>query len=583
MYYLDLMKLLSVETDSKVAYDILTLIVSFQGLVNRSGCNLYLNFIDKVEDKEMAVDRYWLNKFTAEGGFLQNEQIKTVDSLDELVRIFGDSVNGIVLWDETVPATSNVAATICGIEGLLPIRFDTTPGSFYTRFNLAYPHFSVKRNLTGMFKGEGIIPDSNRVSTGSAKCDAYIWAKEQYMDNGLCNPELMGYFLDAYPWNLKGVMYPDLQNTMVCNHDYYISKKAFFFDLTPWGDEVPNDDKQQKIGTDLMVLKEILMSQYKLSGGDKIITIGGFIPWFVKYTAESMEQCSHGAVETEWQYAEIISCYNGIMDADAYGVSGLANASVYMHHPLQEIYSQARPGEKELEQKTYIMFYMGDYDSACWLSNFIPRLWDDPMRGNIPLAWAFNPNLSDRVPHVFDYVYHSKTENDFFISGDSGAGYLNPLYLLEPREHSGLPQGIEPWILHNKKYYEKFDISITGFVINGDKPINEEVQKAYATFSKDGVGTQEFHTGKYTVDDVIFHEYFHSIHCSETLESAAEIIYQAISGKTPEFHLIRCVLTTPSFMVQLAEKIKLERPELSIEVVDSYNFFRLKKKYLARQ
>lgn len=582
MYYFDLVKLLSLESDSKVRYDALMLVISLQGLVNRSGYNLYINFIDEIEGIELKVDEYWLNKFISKDGFLQSWQIETVESLDYLLDIFGNFVKGVVLWDEAVPASSNIASTICGVEGLLPVRYDNTPGSLYNKVVIA-KRLIVKKNLVNMFTGKGIIPDSKRESTGSSKCDAYIWAKEQYLDNGFCNPKLMGYFLDAYPWDKEGGMYPDLQNTMLSNHDYYISKKAFFFDLSPWGDESPNDDRNQPVGTDLKTLKEILLSLYNLSDGDKIITIGGFVPWFVKYTADSLEKCSHGAVETEWRYAEIISCYNGIMDADAYGISGLANASIFMHHPLKERYYQSRPPEKELENKTYIAFYMGDYDSACWLSNHIPKLWDDPMRGRIPLAWAFNPNLSDRIPHVFDYVYNTKTENDFFISGDSGAGYLNPLNLFEPREHSGLPQGMDAWVLHNKEYYRKFDISITGFIINGFKPINVEVQKAYTKFSKDGIGSQEFRTDEYIIDDVVFHEFFYNIHCSETLDNAAKILYGAISGNKPEFHLIRCILTSPSFMVQLVEKIKLEKPELNIEVIDPYNLFRLKKTLIVKQ
>ena len=47
----------------------------------------------------------------------------------------------------------------------------------------------------------------------------------------------------------------------------------------------------------------------------------------------------------------------------------------------------------------------------------------------MPIAWAFNPNLSDRVPYVFDHIYKTKTSNDWFIAGDSGAGYLNPTLL----------------------------------------------------------------------------------------------------------------------------------------------------------
>ena len=35
--------------------------------------------------------------------------------------------------------------------------------------------------------------------------------------------------------------------------------------------------------------------------------------------------------------------------------------------------------------------------------------------------------------------------NDWFVAGDSGAGYLNPGNLTPPRAHSGLSSGLAAW------------------------------------------------------------------------------------------------------------------------------------------
>ena len=56
----------------------------------------------------------------------------------------------------------------------------------------------------------------------------------------------------------------------------------------------------------------------------------------------------------------------------------------------------------------------------------MPAFFPDPARGRVPLAWAFDPNLADRAPQALVYAYRHATTNDFFIAGDSGAGYLNP-------------------------------------------------------------------------------------------------------------------------------------------------------------
>ena len=79
---------------------------------------------------------------------------------------------------------------------------------------------------------------------------------------------------------------------------------------------------------------------------------------------------------------------------------------------------------------------MGDFDSAAWMYQKLPELWDNPSRGTIPLGWAFNPNLSDRFPVGFHYTRQTKTDSDYFVTGDSGAGYLNPGMLIPPREIS---------------------------------------------------------------------------------------------------------------------------------------------------
>ena len=82
----------------------------------------------------------------------------------------------------------------------------------------------------------------------------------------------------------------------------------------------------------------------------------------------------------------------------------------------------------------------------------------------------------------------------FFISGDSGAGYLNPT-LLFPDPESGrrgesniTTSGAPDWIAWNTHWYEKFNLSFTGFLINGDAgPLTKESIAMYKSFSSSGV------------------------------------------------------------------------------------------------
>lgn len=46
------------------------------------------------------------------------------------------------------------------------------------------------------------------------------------------------------------------------NHDYFVAKRGFFWDLSPWADEAPIDDPTQPLGTDLTTLQAILLAAY---------------------------------------------------------------------------------------------------------------------------------------------------------------------------------------------------------------------------------------------------------------------------------------------------------------------------------
>ncbi len=269
------------------------------------------------------------------------------------------------------------------------------------------------------------------------------------------------------------------------------------------------------------------------------------------------------------------------MDADALGQSGLANASAYQHHPLKAHYTQTPPPRRVLEPKTYVLVYMGDYDSAAWLSRSIPNAWDDPARGSIPMAWAFNPNLSERVPYVFDHIFATKTDQDWFIGGDSGAGYLNPNLLAGERLGSGLPDALDLWVRHNRHYYGQFDYRITGFVINGfhgDMPL--KVQQAYARFSPGGVGMQ-LGFAQPLVDGTPFLRHARDIYpdLGHLDKTAGEIAASAAEGE-PQFLIFRMILQKPGTVAAVRDRLNEKHGERDWEFCDPYTFFDLYKQSL---
>jgi hypothetical protein len=550
-----------------------------QGLVNRDSPQLYLSLVGE----DGRIDRYWLDLLRRPGHWLHDRPLRETSDLLDLIRRHRAAIQGVVVWDERVPATALVASTAAGVENLLPVRYDVTPGSLYDRLvqDPQGPRLPVKLRLlrddgSPLFTGE---------RTGSAKCDATLWAVDRYLATGRCNPALLGYYPDA--WWLRGSTRTAPVNTLLSNHDDFIARRGFFFDLDPWDDEAPNDDPQQRPGTDAETLRAVLRAAHTAAHG-QMIHVGGFTPWDQKYT--DFTGGKHGGVPTEWRYAEILSCFGAYMDADAPGLHAMANASVYSHAPLAASYPQPNlPTEASLREKGYLdatgkvaprhyaAFYLGDYDSAAWLYQRMPDLWDDPVRGQVPLGWAFNPSLAERFPVGLIHARETATPNDTFVAGDSGYGYLNPGYLVPPRRWSNLPSDLDAWERLCAEGYRRWDLKITGFIVDGNAPaMSPEVLSAYARFSPLGVVAQKIPTQS-LVDGVPFLRMGWDLANPE--EGARQVASSFSSDQAgPQFGIFRTILWTPTQHKKLMDALSRERPD--IVFVDPYTLFELLRRNL---
>ncbi len=565
---------------------------SIQGIVNRYSPRLYVFLVGGESAK---IDQFWLGELRKDGEWLGDTPLEALPNLGAVVRVFHDELNGLVVYDENAPATSNVASTVAGAEDLACVRYDQNQDSLYywlttdTRGpKLPVKVWLVNRDGSSLFTGQGTIPATNTPSTGSAKCDAYVWAMEKYVKTGRCNPVKMAYYLDAY-WLKKSNDY--IPNHTLTNHDYFISNKGFFFDLDPWDDEPPVDDPHQAVGTDFKTLVTILRSAWVRLEGKAMVHIGGFPRFEKKYSTEAGGK--HEPVPTECRFSEIISCFNAYMDADAPGLEAMANASLFQHYPLDQRYPQNVPTIQDLTAKgfisadgkvipkSYLSVYVGDYDSAAWLYQKIPDMWNDPARGSVPLGWAFNPNLADRFGPGMAYTRKSKSPNDCFISGDSGAGYLNPGCLEEPRRFSGLPSGIAVWTEHCRKHFERWGLSLTGFIIDGyARHTSGDVLDAYAAFSSNGVVLQFGNRwGVHKVMPLIKMDQDIQYHPPE---EAARRILAKISTKKPEFFIFRTILMTPSDHKKMFDAVKAKVQSQDVEIVDPNTLLLLIKQHATK-
>jgi hypothetical protein len=553
----------TLKLNSTDSYEHVHLVAALGGLANRYQPNLYVLYTEQ--------DTIYLD-YMKQIQWPENTTYQTLATIESLLLNFNNVYQGVVLYDPNVPATSNVASTAAGVQNLLPICKRDEPGSLYRQLIIS-GKLSVKLDLTARFKSKAQVYDyaiqTFLKSTGTLRA------------NGL----ELGYFVD-YWWtrspNIKKG--PIIANT-ISNHDWVIKNRGFFFDLSPWDDVVPVDEPDQPIGEDYRTLNKILRAVYDQHDGKNFSYVNGFVPWLFKYIDDQ-----HQGVPAENRMCDIVTAYNVAVDADACCINGMANAAFFSHYNTvldnirfiqnavptkQELINQGFIVNDKVVTNTYAMFYGGDYDSSAWVYSVLKNLWDDPKRGQVPIGWAVNPNISRRFPIIFPYLYKTRSNKDYFISGDSGPGYVNPNQLFAPRRHSHLPSGDAVWEKLTNYYYQKFNLKFTGFLINGEAGAStNEVEQLYAKFSPLGIVNQIAHNGTHIIPGT--HVPAFTEHDIDTTP-VQDIINQYKPG-VMQFKVFRAVIKQASYYANTVEEVNQKVP---IKFVDPYTFGLLARIHLS--
>lgn len=600
LYYLDLYEILLSVKDSVFAYDLINMVSCVQGLANRDGERLFIRF-SSPNDYTYSPDELWLTELRKENGYLHGKKICKIKNPFTVLRLFDKYINGLVVWDPSVPATSNVALTDCGVSGNIPVRYSENYQSVYTLLTEKYG-IVVALDLNGRFHsgGSGKIWNTGVKSTGSAKNDAYNYAIEKYLRPSLASATLTACHLDAYSWDTTGltVTYHNIEQQYLANNDYYVMNKAFFWDLYPLDDVEPTDDPEQEVGTDYKTLIEILSLMNRNAKGE-LFTVGGFYPQWIKYS-----MASGGAVEEtliELAFTTLYGEYYGVLDADAYGYTNLANASVYSRIPQPangykakqrgtaygeeenavkaraEKYIQTDPetGARSIIPNNYVVVYMGDYDSAAWPNMVMYRQFGDEPRGETPLCWPISPLVYKRIPHVVDYMYKNQSMNDYFVGCNNGYGYMG-LTALESPLRSGLSGSIERYMRVTQSAYDFYDLDTLGFLINttrgvefSDKLINLISDIApYGVKADDGTMAGVHYNSK--GEAVVWSPIINMSYSSNPADAAQDLMAQmSVPIGSPFFVQLRGVLKSRTYIEELMAHDTVKNV-LKIQPLDPY-------------
>ncbi len=548
-------------------YDEAMALACLQGIMNReSPARVYVN--------SGGGNEQWLQTMQQEGRWLADVKFEKLEGFVALMEVGGaDYVKTVILWDEAVPATVNVATTIAGVEDGLVL----SPEAYEKYKGLLNEGVKVI-NLVGMFDGS---------VTGSAKNDAYRWAIENYLYKDLCSTDFLAHYMDAWSEG-DTTRRQGGDDAYVVVRDWAVYNRAFVMDLSPWNDEAPFDDLSQPVGTDYETFVMVLEYMMEKTKNTAPFEMCGFFD-FAKYSKWNSNTVSkHETVPAEWEYVWLISHYNGYHNTC---IEWSWNESFHAQYTGAQQLTNNRPEEYlELEENTtYLCFFMADYDSTYPLYRFMQDYWTDPNRGKLPLAWGINPNLLDTYPDIIEYYYETATENDYFTSDASCAGYINPSRVRD-----------ELWDLmieHNIKYFKRADMSIAPMVLDQDR-LDEQSLEAFAQFAPDGVSTiiidQHGQGGSQApadiYDGIMPTDILYNNFPTDSPANAANAVAACVNAgyartlgdidSSSSLSLIRCVWVTPTFIVETVEAYKAAHPDENVVVVDIYNYFNLLKQDL---
>ncbi len=536
------------------SYDEALAVACLQGIINRKTPELY------VLSRKNTRPQFWLDLLAKDGRWLQGRETRPLTNLDALVKLAGPRLKGAGISDPAVPASVNVASTVAGVTDGIVLSPE-----FADRY-LAQWHLPVIKDLRGLFTG---------AETGSKKNDAYRWAIREYLAKGRCSSHLLCLFEDSFTTRTRGDI------GYVLTRDWAVKNRAFVLDLSPWGDEKPLDDPDQRLGLDQETYKLVLAETLRHSAGKQMTELTGFFA-FSKYANMPDHKSAHEPVPTEWESVWLMSpynCYQNTISSDCF------NQSLHSQAPRKPLQQHRAAKKVPLENKTYICILMADYDSATPLYEFLPNHWHNGDRGKIPLAWGLNPNLLETYPDLIAYFYSTATATDTFTADASAAGYMNPNRVR--KEYLPL------FVKHNRRFFREADMTLAPMVLDWDQP-TPDVKDAFRQFAPDGLATivMDLHGngGKMPAPHVwkdmpvmeLLNDTCNFASADQTANAMANAI-KARGNQEPGFYFFRIVWVNPANIAETLAVLHQKRPDLNLEVLDPLTFCALFKEFHARQ
>lgn len=397
---------------SSLAYDERVCAAAVQGLLNRSGPHVFLDYgfyddpMARRTNEVFMDDDFWYGKYRAMlGNQDQNNlnyyihehgfKLRPVKDLDDLVKQNMTSFKGYVVWDDAQPDTINLAVMLAGLEDLIAVS--PAREAWVKAFNLPKAH-----DLRGKWQDRveiytwayaNLFP---RCKKGMLACLEPGWERPEFLDYAVQN----NIFIYSLSSTFKG---------------FGATALLLLAFGPPW-------------------LRELLFAM-RLDGALKRLALS----WMGRKSAEvRLSNCIQSAVEA-LPYPTIFGWHTKRDDELTFMLQLSSNglrlvpshlAGNFSFHsrvtPLGEFKTDPLPEVRLDPLGTYVTFTLSDGDQLMMMNTAELGNWNSPARGSIPFNWECQPLLSELAPALLERFSRTKTANDCLVAGPSGAGYVVP-------------------------------------------------------------------------------------------------------------------------------------------------------------
>lgn len=387
---------------------------ALQGLVNRSEARIFLDFgiyddpqarrtnevflddeiwFNKFRDILGNQDRHNLTYYRDAHGFISNE----VESLDQLIRRFQDSLKGCVVWDTDLPDTVNAAVMLAAQEDLLVV--DT--------------------NLLPLAESIGLTVVHDLRGRWQNRLDLTRWTFENLFDQ--CKPGQVA------------CIEPDWQRPEFI--DYVVREKIFTYNLS---------SQHKGFAQNLLLLlafgpawlRELIFAlsldglirnlAIRLLGRSSAeIRLNNRIQQSVKAQPYATIFGWHTKRDDELTFMLLLSA-NGLRLVPSHMAANFSFHAAVTPLNIKPAVTETEALPALDPQGTYLTFTLSDGDQLMMMSTGELGSWRSEKRGQIPFNWEVQPLLVELAPALFEKFQTQATANDCLIAGPSGAGYIIP-------------------------------------------------------------------------------------------------------------------------------------------------------------